>query len=141
MNRSISFYAFGTPAAQPRPRMSRNGHAYNPPSANEWKKAVRNAWSDLEEEPFIGGITMRLEFNIPRPKGHWTKNGTLTKSAPILHTTKPDVDNLAKSTLDALENVGAFPGDAAVTGLMIHKRYASAMTQAGCAITIIQRDE
>ena len=139
MNRSLSFYAFGTPAAQPRPRMSRNGHAYNPPSANEWKKAVRLAWAAQKEEPFLGPILMRLEFNIARPKGHWKKNGTLTKSAPAAHVSKPDVDNLAKSTLDALENAGAFPGDAAVTGLMIHKRYA--MIQAGCAITIIQRDE
>jgi len=140
MNRSVTFFCFGKPAAQPRPRMSKNGHAYNPPSADAWKACVRTAWKGLAEEPLDGAIVMRLEFQIARPKTHLTKRGELTKAAPIRHTSKPDVDNLAKAVMDALEDAKAFPGDQAVTGLTITKQYCETPGSAGCRITITQRD-
>lgn len=140
MNRSVTFYCSGTPAAQPRPRMTRTGRAYNPPSADKWKAAVRAAWAELKEEPLAGAVVMRLEFVIERPKSHLTTKGELTKSAPLQHTSKPDVDNLAKAVMDALENANAFPGDAAVTGLTITKRYGAAVEVSGCRVTITQRD-
>lgn len=140
MNRSVTFYAAGKPAAQPRPRMTRTGHAYNPPSADAWKKCVREAWAELNEEPLGGAVVMRLDFLIPRPKNHLTSRGNLTSSAPLQHTSKPDVDNLAKAVMDALENAKAFPGDAAVTGLTITKKWAGLAETAGCRIIITQRD-
>ena len=120
--------------------MTRTGRAYNPPTADAWKTAVRSAWAELAESPMTSAVIMRLEFVMARPAGHWTKIGPLTKSAPLHHVSKPDVDNLAKAVMDALENAGAFPGDAAVTGLTITKRWASCDEYSGCRITLTERD-
>jgi len=120
--------------------MTKTGRAYNPPSADAWKSAVREEWAGVREDPFIGAVIVRLEFVIERPAGHWTKDQRLRAGANVHHVSKPDVDNLAKSTLDALENVGAIPGDAAVTGLTITKRYGAFCECAGCQITLTERD-
>lgn len=120
--------------------MTRTGRAYNPPTADEWKTAVRAEWKGCAESPMERAVIMRLEFVLARPKSHWTKSGDLSKSAPLQHVSKPDVDNLAKSTCDALENAGAFPGDAAVTGLTITKRWAARCEISGCRITLTERD-
>jgi Holliday junction resolvase RusA-like endonuclease len=61
-------------------------------------------------------ILAQFRFNIPRPK-----------TVKRLHVTvKPDVDNLAKSILDALVQGGVIHDDNLVTDLVTLKRYADA---------------
>ena len=60
---------------------------------------------------------------MPRPRSHWKKDGTLTKGAPRLHTSKPDRDNLDKSLLDQLTASGVLIDDKAVTRGELHKRW------------------
>lgn len=140
MIREADFYAHGKPQPQPRPRMTKAGHAYNPPSADAWKAAVRSAWASITAAPFPRAIRLRLRFILPRPKGHWTTKGKLVKDAPAEPIGKPDVDNLAKAVMDALENAGAFPNDCAVLSLTVSKRYADREESAGCRIIISEID-
>ena len=145
MIRETTLYASGQPAPQPRPRFSRGKKSkfvrtYNPPSADEWKTSVRAAWAEARQEPFLRGLKISLRFVIARPAYHWNSKGRLTVSAPAEIIGKPDVDNLAKSTLDALENAGAYHDDCAILSLSISKRYAARDEVAGCRITIAEID-
>jgi Holliday junction resolvase RusA-like endonuclease len=49
----------------------------------------------------------------------------LKSSAPVEHICKPDIDNLQKAVLDALETGGAFRNDSQVTSLTSSKDYDS----------------
>lgn len=140
MIRETSLYVIGTPAPQPRPRMTRAGRAYNPPSADAWKSATRAKWLEMGEPTFANGLRLRLHFVLPRPASHYTSKGALTKSAPLRPVGKPDVDNLAKAVMDALENAGAFANDCAVLSLTVSKRYAMLPEGAGCLITLSEID-
>lgn len=140
MNRRTAFFARGTPAAQPRPRMTRTGRAYNPPTADAWKAAVKAAWrlASTSAEPFTGHLKIHLQFMIPRPKSHLTSKGTLTKSAPLHHVQKPDLDNLAKGVLDALTNASAYRDDCQIVELRVGKVWVNEL--AGCMITLSEID-
>ena len=142
MIRTATIYAQGDPAPQPRPRMTRTGRAYNPPTADAWKACVRAAWSLSGEEAFgDGALRLRLEFVLSRPKGQWTTKGDLRTAAPATHRSKPDVDNLAKAVMDALENAGAFANDCAVQDLRTSKRYGAHCETPGCRITLSLIDQ
>ena len=86
---------------------------------NEFKAAVRHearlSMSDLSS--FAGPVEVELLFAFPRNKGQMYK----TKPMPrLLHTKKPDSDNLAKSVLDALNTI-LWLDDAQVCRLTVTK--------------------
>lgn len=140
------FFAVGIPKGQPRARAyamrvgsKHSARMYDPGTADAWRQAVRLAWSVQGKEPISAGIPLcvTLEFRMPRPASHVTSKGALTKSAPIkYHTQKPDADNLAKGSLDALNDVGAWYDDAQVARLLVVKRWADPLESTGCWITI-----
>jgi len=77
-------------------------------------------------------VFIRLEFVFDRPKSHFGKKGLLP-SAPEFHQGKPDVDNLAKSTLDAMVDAGFLADDKIVVGLIVTKEWGDIP---GCRVTI-----
>lgn len=118
----------GIPKAQPRPKAFRRGNkvgVYNPKSADAWKasvkRAVAKAWNG---QPYGGPLKVVIGFLLPRPKAHFLKSG-LREGAPVHHASKPDVDNLAKSTLDALTDLGVWFDDSQVANLELVKVYSS----------------
>jgi len=127
--KTVEFTAYGKPKAQPRAKACIRGKragVYDPGTADDWKSIVRAAaksiWSGV---PFDGPVRVWFQFSMPRPKSHFGKNG-LKQSAPIYVTTKPDLDNLEKSVLDALTNVGMWRDDSQVVFVSKEKRYTSA---------------
>lgn len=104
----LVFFAAGDPVGEPRPRAAKSGHVYVPAVANEWKHAVRaaavarSARSGAARALVGGPVTVSLLFVFARPKSHYRKSGGLKPAAPLWHTQTPDLDNLEKSTLDAL---------------------------------------
>lgn len=75
-----------------------------------------------------GPLAVHLKFRMPRPKSHFRTgkfNHVLRADAPTLHTKTPDVDNLAKFVLDAL-NGTFYVDDAQIVRLSAVKDYASA---------------
>ena len=51
---------------------------------------------------FTEGVSINLAFQFPRLKAHFNSKGLLKPKAPTVHTVKPDIDNLEKFVLDAL---------------------------------------
>ena len=98
-----------------------------------WRADVKDAasraleafpqWNPEPKQPFL----VELAFFLPRPKSHFGtgRNAHLIKaSAPALPTTKPDIDKLERSTLDALKTAGIFGDDAQVVRVIKDKLYA-----------------
>ena len=137
--KSLSFVVVGTPKPQPRPRATiRNGRAgvYNPPIADEWKRAVMvYAWLDNKPcDPFAKQIKVTIHFYLPRPKTLKTVKKWLMRE--IYHTSKPDIDNLIKSTLDALTDCGMWHDDSQICIIEATKMYESKPDGSGAYIII-----
>lgn len=85
-------------------------------------------------------LTVTVVFRIARPDGHWRKGKygeSLKPSAPAFPATKPDVDKLARSTLDALTGI-VWDDDSRIVCLSVAKVYAQP-GQEGACITVRER--
>lgn len=71
-------------------------------------------------------LHVTITFGFPRPKSHFrTRNGRtagLKDSAPYWHTKKPDIDNLAKAVLDAMQP-DVMLDDSSICSLYVDKEY------------------
>lgn len=124
--KSYVFSVEGLPVAQPRAKaVSFGGHArvYNPGTANLWKACVIKAIKDAKVETMQGPVRLCVRFYMPRPKNHLNSVGLLKKNAPDHHTKKPDLDNLAKSVMDAMTAAGVWLDDSQVCSVYLEKRY------------------
>ena len=146
----LRFWIPGDPKGQPRPRAfaRRMGakfvaRMYDSDAADAWKAAVDAQLVEIARthslEPFAGRCSVILQFYFQRPKSHLRTSGAVKDSAPGPHTSKPDLDNLAKLVLDRITRNGRFWGDdAQVDMLAIGKEWAKAGEAGGVLVTIRQ---
>jgi Holliday junction resolvase RusA-like endonuclease len=110
-----------------------------------WSKAVRAAVTALlgkRTHPLYVGtpLEVQLLFKLVRPGGHYGARGLLP-SAPPHPATKPDIDKLARATLDALTTdadegyAGLYDDDSRIAVLTIEKQWGDPSRQ-GVVITI-----
>lgn len=129
----LQFFVAGVPKAQPRVKACRRGnHAgvYDPGTADAWKKLVgAGALAHWNRARFLGPLRLVLLFGMQRPKAHYNRHGDVRPTSPKWHTSKPDVDNLAKAVMDALTQLGVWEDDSQVVRLDVGKVYA---TRPGC---------
>lgn len=123
----VQFTIPGEPIPQPRHRaVSFGGKArmYLPTKhpVQPFKEAVAlMARQAHPGEPLEGPLSCRLVFTLPRPKTRTRK----TKPNPRYYSTsRPDVDNLAKAVLDALNGL-LFRDDSQIATLMLVKEVAA----------------
>jgi Holliday junction resolvase RusA-like endonuclease len=114
---------------------------YDSDAADAWKAAVDGKLAEIARihslEPFAGRCSTVLQFYFARPKSHLRTNGEVRGSAPRPHTSKPDLDNLAKLVLDRITRNGLFWGDdAQVDMLAIGKEWAKPGSKGGVLVTI-----
>lgn len=123
----IEFEVPGEPRGKERHRTGRYG-TYTPSKTVEYEKTIQKAFRsywDIPELPFpakkplVASIT--AYYKIPKSKSKSTKLEML--SDKIRPTKKPDVDNIAKVVMDALNGV-AWKDDAQVVNLHVCKFYA-----------------
>ena len=114
------------------------GSKVNQTKLKSWDVAVRE--EALEQigqrtEPvFVGAaLAVSIVFRIARPSGHWGKHG-LKPSAPSYPAVKPDVDKLARATIDSLSGL-VFDDDARIVRLVVTKEYAQPGRE-GAAISV-----
>jgi len=120
----MTLYIPGIPQPLRRHRQGR-GRSYDDPRNAPNREAIRYAWlaqaeSDMTQAKTIG---LRATFAFPRPKSHYLR-GQLRDAAPQWHRSRPDVDNLLKLVLDALNGI-AYGDDAQVVAITGQKRYCA----------------
>lgn len=126
---SVKFEVLGTPVGKSRPRFSTvNGKAvaYTPAKTANYETLVRLSYQQKysgcmfdKDKPLRAVI--RAFF--PIPKSTSKKKREQMRDLRILHTKKPDADNIIKAILDALNGV-AYYDDSQVAEVLISKVYA-----------------
>jgi Holliday junction resolvase RusA-like endonuclease len=122
---SIAFEVPGDPVPQPRPRVSTAGgfaRAYVPKghAIHGYRQAVALAARSAGLTDTGKPLTVVVDAVFARPKSHLGKAG-VKSSAPQLP--RPDVDNIGKAVLDALQDV--IGDDTRVARLVIEKSYGT----------------
>lgn len=137
----VSFFADGTPKAQPRPRAFARkmgatfvARVYDAGTAEGWKSEIAiAARQHRPAAPLAGALKVNLKVFLPRPKYMLTKK---SPDGPIKHTAKPDVDNLSKAILDCLKTLGFFTDDAIISDHRVRKWYVARGGRTGAEIEI-----
>ncbi len=134
MSDTIHLWALGKPAgsgSKTAYRTPKGRMIVTPASKYQkpWQEAVK--WSFLESEyakmkPWIGPLDVKIDFCFVRPNNHFGtgKNaGLLKSSAPSYPAKRPDVDKLARSTLDGLTGL-VMIDDSQIVVLTVRKIYS-----------------
>lgn len=100
----------GNPKTQQRHRTFKRGiftGTYDP-SEKDKKNFLIICMNERPEKPIDSPINMELKFYFQRPKNHFgsgKKSSILKDNSPLLYTSSPDIDNLQKFVMDALNSV------------------------------------
>jgi len=122
---SIAFTVPGDPVPQPRARITTRGkfaHAYTPKShpVHEYRTRLAVAARLAGLTPTGEPLDVVIDAVFERPKSHMLKSG-VKATAPRLP--RPDVDNVAKAVLDALQDV--MGDDSLVARLVVEKSWGA----------------
>jgi Holliday junction resolvase RusA-like endonuclease len=120
----IEFFVPGPPQPLKRHRTFRRGeqNINMDPSAQAKDNFLLQAMVHRPAEPFRHPLMLDLKFLFPRPKTHFRANGKVKPMAPNRHISRPDLDNLQKFVLDALNGV-FWHDDACVCLVTAEKAY------------------
>ena len=106
----------GQPIAKGRPRMAIKGHriiAYTPDATRQYERdakiIIKAAMAGRQALEGPVSVSMSFYFQELKRKKQW-------------HTSRPDIDNLIKSGLDAMNGI-AFVDDSQVCELHVFKSY------------------
>ena len=119
------FTVFGEPVPKARPRVV-NGHAYTPEKTKNHEMAIALVYKSIYHgDKFDTGKPLKVKTDFFRsiPKSARKKDREAMINGEIRPNVKPDIDNLAKTVLDALLGV-AYVDDNQVAELECRKFYA-----------------
>ena len=119
----LTITAYGDPGPQGSKRHVGGGRMLESSAlVKPWRDVV--AWRAIEARAKLRGwtrltgpVVLSLVFTLPRPKDHFGTGrnaGVLRTSAPARPDVRPDLDKLARSTLDALKTGGIYRDDGQV---------------------------
>lgn len=122
---TVEFTIPGVPQGKERPRFTRSGIAYTPKRTKDYEKMVAWAYEcEAHGAKLTGSIRANIVAIYPVPRSWSKKKQEEAINNRVLPMVKPDLDNVAKAVLDALNGI-AYIDDAAVTDLTICKRYGT----------------
>lgn len=115
------------PVAKARPRMTKTGHTYTPEKTRQYEKIVQfcfhKKYGCIQQPLTDKPVSVTLLFYMPIPKSFSKKKIDELKENKMLCPKKPDIDNLAKAVLDAL-NGRAYKDDNQIVELFARKEYS-----------------
>ena len=116
----------GKAQAKQRPRMGRSGTVYTPKETLVYENYVRMCYSDYAKQfgwkTLKDALSAEIEVFMPVPKSDSKKMKEAKLSGKIRPQVKPDVDNLCKTILDALNGL-AYDDDKQVVECVVKKYY------------------
>lgn len=116
------------PLPQSRPRFnSRTRTAYEKADIKSYKRKIGYEAKKVIKHPFEKGIALKLDvifyMKIPKTLSNVKKHRFKLESDSWLVSKKPDLDNLLKAVLDALNGI-AYPDDNQVSEISMKKVYS-----------------
>jgi len=111
------------PKPKQRPRFSM-GHTYTPKETQDYERTIRNLVKQQTSERYEKWVFIKMDFYYALPKSAPKKQRELVKLAPLIHTKRPDLDNLQKALLDSLSGEkGLWTDDCIVWAVLAQKHY------------------
>jgi Holliday junction resolvase RusA-like endonuclease len=121
----MMFFAPGQPIGKGRPRFGK-GRTYTPARTVNYEKYVAAIASDrmqeLKQAPTTGPCSVHIVARMEIPKS-WPKKKQAQAENHEISPGKPDLDNIAKTVLDALNGI-CYEDDAQVVILSVTKCYS-----------------
>ncbi len=140
----VSFEVPGQPQGKGRPRFTRTGHAYTPEKTVQYEaliaarywKALNSQRQTLTEKAKAADVEIEILALYAVPKSDSKVMQGRKLSGQILPRAKPDIDNVAKAVLDALNDF-AYRDDSQVVRLTVSKKYSD---NPGLLCTVTHKD-
>ena len=110
-----------------RPRLnSYTGTVYTPTRTKDYETLVEQYFllKYPRFKPFEGRVQVEISANFEIPKSAKKTEKELMLENKINPTKKPDIDNIVKIVLDAMNGI-AFKDDTQITKLQVEKAYAT----------------
>ena len=124
--KEIRFSVPGKPFGKQRPRFVRRGRftsTYTPKETVEYENKVKESYKrEVGNIKLEGAIEAKIVGTFPIPQSASKKQKDEILSGRVKYTKKIDCDNMAKSILDALNEI-AYDDDSQVFDLSAKKRY------------------
>ena len=136
---TITFVVPGKPEGKQRPKGTKTGRHYTPKKTVDYEKKIRACYSIQGGKRFEGAVFVGVTAYMPIPKNTTKKERALIEAGELLPTKKPDVDNVLKVVLDALNGI-AYDDDKQVTRSLSRKRYAYGDHKTECIVVTIMED-
>lgn len=120
-SRVMTFTIDGAPTGKARPRVTRFG-THNTETTTLYENLVKISYKQQCKEFFEGSLIVTIIACFDVPKSTSKKQREQMLDGHIFPTKKPDIDNIAKIILDAL-NGTAYKDDTQVIWLTVRKKY------------------
>lgn len=118
----ITFIVQGKAVPKARPRVCRY-RTYTPQKTKDYEELVAWNFKDQCNQKYEKPLALRVDINIYIKPLKANKDKTQKMlNGEIRPTTRPDIDNIAKSITDALNGI-AYDDDSQIVELMIFKKY------------------
>ena len=125
----VTYLVEGTPVAKGRPKFARRGNfvsTYTPTKTRDYEDLIKDAAkqamgsNELLETP----VTVAIYITVPIPASYSKKRTEACLSGSERPIKKPDIDNVAKCFLDAMNEI-VYKDDTQVLTLHIKKVYGT----------------
>ena len=115
----------GEPVAKGRPRMMKSGIAFTPTKTRNYETLVKELYIiENRDKPMLEGqLSASINAHFTIPKSASKKNREKMLEWEIRPTKRPDLDNIAKAVLDALNGL-AYQDDSQIVSLTVNKFYS-----------------
>lgn len=115
------------PKPKERPRaaiIAGRARIFTPKTTEAYEKEIRKVWvKSFGETPEEGPLRVRIYFGLPIPKSATKVNKLQMLQKKVFPTKRPDLDNLCKAVLDALNEV-AYKDDSQIVTMLSRKNYS-----------------
>ena len=116
------------PVSKGRPVFA-NGHAYTPSKTREYEQIVQLYARRQIKRPLTGAVKLSIQFYLPIPKSWSEPKKRAAMEGKIVPMVKPDIDNLTKAIMDALNGGIGYNDDKQVVELTTAKWYGEPRTE------------
>ena len=122
------FIVYGEPVGKGRPRFAKRGNfvsTYTPQKTKTYEDEIRMMASAAmgSSEPLDTPVTVAIYIRVGIPASYSKQKRKDALAGTIKPTKKPDLDNIAKAFLDAMNEI-VYLDDKQVVGLHVTKVYA-----------------
>lgn len=120
----MDFWVPGVPVGKQRPRVTAHG-TFTPVRTKDYERLIGRCYcakADVRREEYVCPVKMMITVYVAPPKSMTKSMRERALRNDFAPTKKPDIDNIAKSVLDALNGL-AYADDKQVCDLCVRKLY------------------